>query len=66
MSGNVIDPKTLRFYEVLNAYKCAVMDCGQALRAAQESNNHQDILITWLGAAGSVFLGQLVELIEKA
>lgn len=66
LSGNVIDPKTLRFYEVLNAYKCAVMDCGQALRAAQESNNHQDILITWLGAAGSVFLGQLVELIEKA
>ena len=64
-SGNVIDPMKLRYYEVLNAYKCAVIDLGQAMRAATESNNHQDIILTWLGSAGAVFLEQLVTLIRE-
>lgn len=66
MSGNRIDPERLRYYEVLNAYKCAVIDLGQAMRAATESNNHQDIILTWLGSAGAVFLEQLVTLIREA
>jgi len=65
-SGNRIDPVKLRYYEVLNAYKCAVIDLGQAMRAATESNNHQDIILTWLGSAGAVFLEQLVTLIREA
>jgi len=65
-SGNHIDPVKLRYYEVLNAYKCAVIDLGQAMRAATESNNHQDIILTWLGSAGAVFLEQLVMLIREA
>ncbi len=64
-SGNRIDPTKLRYYEVLNAYKCAVIDLGQAMRAATESNNHQDIILTWLGSAGAVFLEQLVTLIRE-
>jgi len=66
MSGNRIDPVRLRYYEVLNAYKCAVIDLGQAMRAATESNNHQDLVLTWLGSAGGVFLEQLVTLIREA
>ena len=65
-SGNRIDPVKLRYYEVLNAYKCAVIDLGKAMRAATESNNHQDIILTWLGSAGAVFLEQLVTLIREA
>ena len=65
-SGNRIDPVKLRYYEVLNAYKCAVLDLGQAMRAATESNHHQDIILTWLGSAGAVFLEQLVTLIREA
>ena len=65
-SGNRIDPAKLHYYEVLNAYKCAVIDLGQAMRAATESNNHQDIILTWLGSAGAVFLEQLVTLIREA
>lgn len=65
-SGNQIDQVKLRYYEVLNAYKCAVIDLGQAMRAATESNNHQDIILTWLGSAGAVFLEQLVTLIREA
>lgn len=65
-SGNIIDPAKLRYYEVLNAYKCAVMDLGQAIRAAKESNNHQDLVLTWLGSAGAVFLDQIIKLIREA
>ncbi len=64
-SGNVVDPKTLRYYELLNAYKCASMDLGQALRAAHEHNNHQENVLTWLGAAGGVFLNQIVKMIRE-
>jgi aminoglycoside phosphotransferase (APT) family kinase protein len=65
-SGNRIDPVKLHYYEVLNAYKCAVINLGQAMRAATGSNNHQDIILTWLGTAGAVFLEQLVTLIREA
>lgn len=65
-SGNRIDPVKLRYYEVLNAYKCAVMDLGQALRAAIASNNHQEVVLTWLGSAGAVFLNQIVQLIRES
>ena len=62
-SGNLVDPVKLRYYEVLNAYKCAVMDLGAAMRASLLGNNHQDLVLTWLGSAGAVFLDQIVEMI---
>lgn len=64
-SGNAIDPARLHYYEVLNAYKCAVMDLGQAMRASVASNNHQEVVLTWLGSAGAVFLSHIVQLIRK-
>lgn len=64
-SGNRIDPVKLHYYEVLNAYKCAVIDLGQAMRAATGSNSHQDIVLTWLGSAGAVFLEQIAMLIRE-
>ncbi|WP_245653840.1 phosphotransferase family protein [Novosphingobium rosa] len=64
-SGNIIDPVRLRYYEVLNAYKCAVMDLGQAMRASIEGNNHQEVVLTWLGSAGAVFLGDIVRLLRE-
>jgi len=64
-SGNRVDPGTLRYFELLNAYKCAVLDLGAALRAAQHSNNHQDLVLTWLGSAGAVFLAQIVKFMQE-
>lgn len=64
LSGRTIDPDVLRYYEVLNAWKCAVMDLSSAIIAGRNSNNHQDILITWLATAGSVFLDQIEKLIR--
>lgn len=65
-SGNAVDFGTLHYFEVLNAYKCAVLDLGSGLRAAAESNNHQDLVLSWLGSAGAVFLAQIVKLIRDA
>jgi aminoglycoside phosphotransferase (APT) family kinase protein len=64
-SSNIIDPAKLRYYEILNAYKCAVMDLSQAIRAAKESNNHQDLVLSMLASAGAVFLAQIVKLLRE-
>jgi len=66
LSGRHIDTTALRYYEILNAWKCAVMDLSSALRAGQHGNNHQDLLITWLGSAGAVFLDQIEKLLREA
>jgi hypothetical protein len=66
LSGRTINPQTLRYYEVLNAWKCAIMDLGSAIIAAKNNNNHQDLLITWLGSAGGVFLDQIEKLLREA
>lgn len=65
LSGNVIDPVKLHYYEVLNAYKCASMDMGQAIRAAEGHTNHQEQVLTWLGSAGGVFLNQICKLLRE-
>lgn len=64
-SGRQIDPARLRYYEILNAWKCAVMDLCTAVKAGRNSNNHQDLLVTWLASAGAVFLEQIVQLIRE-
>ena len=51
--------------EIMNAWKCAIMDLSSAVIAGQRANNHQDLLITWLGAAESVFLAQIGKLIGE-
>ena len=66
LSGRTINPETLRYYEILNAYKCAVMDLSSAIIAGRNSNNHQDLLITWLASAGAVFLDQIEKLMRGA
>ena len=41
------------------------MDLGQAMRASIAGNNHQEVVLTWLGSAGAVFLGDMVRLIRE-
>ncbi len=64
-TGRVIDRQTLYFYQVLGLYQCIVICLGTSLRAAHEAHNHQDALLSWLAAAGYVFMADLVELLER-
>lgn len=65
LSGRRIDPEKLHYYEVLNAWKCAVMQLGPGVRVPLEGNSHQDLVLTWLASAGSVLLGNLVRILRR-
>ncbi|MCK9504453.1 MAG: phosphotransferase family protein [Porticoccaceae bacterium] len=65
LSGRKVDLKTLNYYQVMNSWKCALMGWSSAIIAAQNGNNHQDLLITWLGSAGGVHISQTIELIRE-
>jgi aminoglycoside phosphotransferase (APT) family kinase protein len=59
LSGRMIDPQTLRYYEILNAWKSVVHTFATCVRVAKEGNNHQDILLSWLASVGHVFVAEI-------
>lgn len=64
-TGRRVDARSFHFYQVLGVYQCALICLGSSLRAADAAHNHQDALLSWLGAAGYVFLSDLAELLER-
>jgi aminoglycoside phosphotransferase (APT) family kinase protein len=64
-SGRTVDPAALFFYDVLAAWKCAVIDLSSCLTAARDGNNHQDALLSWLATSAHVVLSHLTALLEK-
>ena len=65
-TGRLIDTGTLHFYDVLNAWKCAVIDLSSCLTASRDGNNHQDILLSWLATSAHMVLDHLTELLGKS
>lgn len=65
-TGRVVDPDTLYFYDVFNAWKCAVIDLSSCLTAARDGNNHQDVLLSWLATSAHVVLDHLTRLLRNA
>jgi len=63
-SGRTIDRATLHFYEVLSNFKTYII-CTSGLAAARLQYNHQDVLLTFLGAAIPMFAGDLVRLLAQ-
>jgi aminoglycoside phosphotransferase (APT) family kinase protein len=59
LSGRRIDPQTLGYYEVLNAWKSVVHTFATCVRVAEEGNNHQDVLLSWLASVGHVFVAEI-------
>ena len=64
LSGRTINPETLRYYEVVNAWKSVVHTFASCLRVAKDGNNHQDILLSWLASVGHLFLYAIVDYIR--
>jgi len=64
-TGRVVDLKTLRFYEVLSAYKVATMNLGTGLGIAMRGNGHQDSLLAYLSSIGHTVIDHICLLIEK-
>lgn len=65
-AGVEINLDTIRYYEILNAWKCIIINNSSACRAARESQSHQDLVLTWMAFGSAVFMAQLDELLRKA
>jgi aminoglycoside phosphotransferase (APT) family kinase protein len=65
-TGRTINPDVLRYYEILNAWKCIVINNATACCAARESQSHQDLVLTWLAFGTAVFADQIVALLREA
>ena len=64
-SGRTVNRKTLHFYDVMSSWKCYVIVAANGLAAARSQHNHQDVLLTFLGATSAVFEGDLVRLMTQ-
>lgn len=64
-TGRTVDPRRLAFYEVLAAYKCAVMNLGTGYSAALRGHNHQDVLLSFLSPVGHVFLDEMAAIMTR-
>lgn len=64
LSGREVNAKTLKYYEVMNAWKCANMGASSAVKAAENGNNHQDLLIDWLATAGGTHMSLMLDNIK--
>lgn len=64
-SGLSVDKKSLRYYQVFNAYSMVAMTLATSYRVARNGKSHQDVLLTWLLGVGYMVMDDLRELIEK-
>ena len=65
VSGRQVNRRTLAFYEILNAYKCAVMNLGTGAGIAARGNNHQDSLLSFMASVGHTFKGEIARLLAE-
>jgi aminoglycoside phosphotransferase (APT) family kinase protein len=61
MSGMTIDPDRLRYYQIFQGWRCAIVSLGTAGRSLVEQNSHQDILLGWVVGTGYIALQQLLD-----
>ena len=64
-SGRSVNRDTLHYYDVMSSWKCNVIVAANGLAAARSQHNHQDVLLTFLGAAAPMFANDLVRLLKK-
>jgi aminoglycoside phosphotransferase (APT) family kinase protein len=63
-SGRRVNPKTLHWYKVLNAYSIITLALATGYRIARNGKTHQDVLVTWLIGIAPMLLDDMRALIE--
>jgi aminoglycoside phosphotransferase (APT) family kinase protein len=63
-SGRTVNRKTLHYYDVMSSWKCNIIVAANGLAAARSQHNHQDVLLTFLGATSPMFADDLVRLLS--
>lgn len=64
LTGRVINPATLRWYEVMTSYKLVMMNHTSSIIAARDGTNHQNALLAWLAAVTAGLSAHLIELLD--
>ena len=64
-SGLAINPATLRYYKILNAWKLVIMALFCSYRVASRGKTHQDVLVAWCIGIAPKFTEQLAELLDE-
>jgi aminoglycoside phosphotransferase (APT) family kinase protein len=64
-SGRRVDPKTLHWYKVLNAYSIITLTLATGYRIARNGKTHQDVLVAWLIGIAPMLLDDMRTLIEQ-
>lgn len=65
LTGRTVDRRTLHFYEVLGVWKCYIIVSASGLSVSRRQHSHQDIVLTFMAAAGAMFAHDLTELLEQ-
>jgi aminoglycoside phosphotransferase (APT) family kinase protein len=63
-SGRTVNRKALHYYDVMSSWKCNIIVAANGLAAARSQHNHQDVLLTFLGATSPMFADDLVRLLS--
>jgi aminoglycoside phosphotransferase (APT) family kinase protein len=61
MSGRSVDPKRVRYFEIMHLRKSAIICLGTAVRIVEGSKTHQDVLNAWLAPIGYSYLQELTD-----
>jgi aminoglycoside phosphotransferase (APT) family kinase protein len=64
-TGRKVNRRTLHYYDVMSSWKCYIIVAANGLAAARSQHNHQDVLLTFLGATTAMFADDLVRLLDQ-
>jgi aminoglycoside phosphotransferase (APT) family kinase protein len=64
-SGRTVNRKTLHYYDVMASWKCNIIVAASGLAAARLQQNHQDVLLTFLGTTTPMFANDLCRLLSE-
>ena len=65
LSGRHVDPATLRWYEILCAWKTMAIVLATGVKAARDGHNHQDSMLSWLAPVGYRFETELCDMLSE-
>jgi aminoglycoside phosphotransferase (APT) family kinase protein len=64
-SGRKVNRATLHFYDVMSSWKCFIIVAATGMSVARAQHNHQDVLLTFLGATGPMFTADICRLLGR-
>ncbi|AKH69075.1 putative aminoglycoside phosphotransferase [Spongiibacter sp. IMCC21906] len=65
-TGLPVDPVRMKYYDVMNTWKAAIIVMGTGYRVANGGKSHQDIVVSWLSAIGYLLLAGLTQTLKEA